>query len=154
MKNALERQRDVLTIIHGLDIPPTLYKNAVEKYQALGTFLNDRGIDAEIYPQGSFAFGTVVRPSAKDSAACYDLDFICQVTGSRDEHTPIGLRSQVENVLKSDKTYSERLTVDDKCFTIKYADIDQIGFSIDIVPATDESEKNKQRLTLKSKSLI
>lgn len=71
MKNTSERQSDILSIIYGLDISPTLYKNAVEKYQALGNFLNDNGFEAEIYPQGSFAFGIVVRPSANDSSASY-----------------------------------------------------------------------------------
>lgn len=150
MKNIPERQNDILSIIRGLDISPTLYKNAVEKYQALGNFLNDNGLEAEIYPQGSFAFGTVVRPSAKDSSASYDLDFICQVKGSRDDYTPIGLRDRVESVLKSSKTYEDRLKVYDKCFTIEYADIGEIGFSIDIVPATDESDITKQHLVLKS----
>ena len=42
MSNISERQKDILSIIRGLDISPTLYKNAVEKYQALGHFLNDR----------------------------------------------------------------------------------------------------------------
>lgn len=152
MKNISERQGDILSIIRSLDISPSMYKNAVEKYQALGKFLNDNGIEAEIYPQGSFAFGTVVRPSTIDSSASYDLDFICQVVGSRDEYTPSGLRTKVENVLKSNKTYADRLEVCDKCFTIKYADIDEIGFSIDIVPAADESNETKNRLIRKSPS--
>ena len=150
MSNISERQKDILSIIRGLDISPTLYKNAVEKYQALGHFLNDNGLEAEIYPQGSFAFGTVVRPSAKDSSASYDLDFICQVTGTRDDYTPAGLRDKVESVLKSSKIYADRLKIDDTCFTIEYADVGEIGFTIDVVPATDESEKTKQRLVLKS----
>ena len=75
MKNIYERQKDILSIIRGLDISPTLYNEAVKKYQELGNFLNNNGLEAEIYPQGSFAFGTVVRPSAKDSAASYALDF-------------------------------------------------------------------------------
>lgn len=150
MKNISERQNDILSIIRGLDISPTLYNNAVEKYQALGNFLNGNGLEAEIYPQGSFAFGTVVRPSAKDSSASYDLDFICQVTGTRDDYTPSGLRDKVESVLKSSKTYADRLKIYDKCFTIEYADIGDIGFSIDIVPATDESDITKRRLILKS----
>lgn len=150
MKIIFERQQDILSIIRGLDISPTLYNNAVEKYQALGNFLNDNGLEAEIYPQGSFAFGTVVRPSAKDSSANYDLDFICQVTGTRDDYTPSELRDKVENVLKSSKTYADRLKVDDTCFTIEYADVGEIGFSIDIVPAADESDETKQRLICKS----
>ena len=137
MNNISERQKDILSIIRGLDISPTLYHNAVEKYQALGNFLNDNGLEAEIYPQGSFAFGTVVRPSAKDSSASYDLDFICQVTGTRDDYTPGGLRDKVERVLKSNKVYADRLKIDDTCFTIEYADSGEIGFSIDIVPSAD-----------------
>lgn len=150
MKNISERQNDILSIIRSLDISPTLYKNAVEKYQALGNFLNDNGLEAKIYPQGSFAFGTVVRPSARDSSAGYDLDFICQVNGTRDDYTPSGLRDRVESVLTSNKTYADRLKIYDKCFTIEYADVGEIGFSIDIVPATDESDIIKQRLALKS----
>lgn len=149
---ASTRQGDILSIIRGLDISPAMYSNAVEKYQALGEFLNDHGLRAEIYPQGSFAFGTVVRPSAKDPSASYDLDFICQVAGSRDEYTAYELRSKVESALKSDKAYADRLKVYDECFTIEYADIGEIGFSIDIVPATDGSDKIKERLMSKSPS--
>ena len=143
MKNIYERQKDILSIIQGLDISPTLYHNAVEKYQALGKYLNDSGLKAEIYPQGSFAFGTVVRPSAKDSSASYDLDFICQVMGSRNDYTPKELRDKVEIALKSNKTYADRLKIDDTCFTIEYADVGEIGFSIDVVPAADESDEVK-----------
>lgn len=152
MRNIFERQNDILTIIHSLDISPTLYENAIEKYQALGRFLNDNGIESEIYPQGSFAFGTVVRPSTKDASASYDLDFVCQIVGSRNEYAPSELRAKLEDVLKSNKTYADRLKVDDKCFTIEYADIGEIGFSIDIVPATGESDEIKHQLVRKSSS--
>lgn len=150
MKNISDRQRDLLSIVRGLDISPTLYENAVEKYRALGDFLSTKGLEAVIYPQGSFALGTVVRPNVEDPAACYDLDFICQVKGSKTDYTPSGLRKQVEDILRSDKTYASRLTVNDKCFTISYADVNEIGFSIDIVPATDETFQNKARLSQKS----
>ena len=73
MKNIPERQKDILSIISSLDISPTMYKNAVEKYSAITKFLNDYGIDADMYPQGSFAFGTVIRPNATDHSASYDL---------------------------------------------------------------------------------
>lgn len=150
MRTIVERQNDILSIIRGLDISPTLYDNAVKKYQALGKFLNEHGLDAEIYPQGSFAFGTVVRPSVKDTSASYDLDFICQVAGSREDYTPSGLRDKVESILKSSKTYADRLKIDDKCFTIEYADEGEIGFSIDIVSAVDESPVIKSRLASES----
>lgn len=94
MKNIPERQKDILSIISKLDISPTMYRNAIEKYKAITSFLCDCGIDADMYPQGSFACGTVVRPSAKDPSASYDLDFICQVNGSKSEYAPSELRKK------------------------------------------------------------
>ena len=146
MNNIVERKKDILKIVSGLDISPTMYKNAVEKYHALANFLNDCGIEADIFPQGSFAFGTVVRPNAKDKDAGYDLDFICQVSGNRNQHTPSGLRKQVQEALESSNIYRERLKICGECFTIEYSDIGDIAFSIDIVPAVDESSENKDML--------
>lgn len=150
MKNIPERQKDILSIISSLDISPTMYKNAVEKYSAITKFLNDYGIDADMYPQGSFAFGTVIRPNATDPSASYDLDFICQVRGSRVDYTPSELRQIIEDALNSSGIYGGKLTIYKECFTIEYADINDIGFTIDIVPATDETVENKNRLIKKS----
>lgn len=145
-----ERQSDILKIVEQLDISPTMYKNAEDKYKALASFLEACGIKADIYPQGSFALGTVVRPSAKDPNAAYDLDFICQVKQTRNEISPSELRRKIKKVLESDERYSKRLEVCDECFTIKYADIGEISFSIDVVPATDETISRKQELSKKS----
>ena len=111
MKNIPERQKDILSIISSLDISPTMYKNAVEKYSAITKFLNDYGIDADMYPQGSFAFGTVIRPNATDPSASYDLDFICQVRGSRVDYTPSELRQIIEDALSSSGIYGGKLTI-------------------------------------------
>lgn len=127
-----------------------MYRNAIDKYNAITKFLNDCGIEANMYPQGSFAFGTVVRPNAKNPSANYDLDFICQVCGCRTDYTPSGLRQKIEDALSSSGVYGGKLTVYKECFTIEYADINDIGFSIDIVPAADEDSDNKNRLIGKS----
>lgn len=152
VKNIPERQKDILSIIASLDISPTMYRNAVEKYKAITKFLSDCGIEADMYPQGSFAFGTVVRPNAKDPSANYDLDFICQVSGNRSDFTPSELRKKIESALTSSGVYGGKLEVYEECFTIEYADISGVGFTIDIVPATDETYENKNRLIKKSKS--
>lgn len=145
-----ERQTDILGIIENLDISPTMYKNADEKYHALAAFLEECGIEADIYPQGSFALGTVVRPSAKDPDAAYDLDFICQVHQTRDQVAPNELRKTVQTVLEGSEQYSDKLIVYDECFTIEFADIGEISFTIDIVPAVEESTPRKQELMQKS----
>lgn len=152
MINTAERQSDILKLISQLDISPTMYKNADDKYHALATFLEDCGINADIYPHGSFAFGTVVRPCAKDPDAAYDLDFICQLQMTRDQISPSALRKKIEDALKNSDRYSGKLTVYEKCFTIEYSDINGIKFMIDIVPATDESLQHKQELMKKSNS--
>ena len=129
MKNISDRQNDILSIIASLDISPSMFKNANEKYKAITKFLEECGIEADMYPQGSFAFGTVVRPSAKDPAASYDLDFICQVRGNRNDHTPSELRDKIEEALTSSKVYGGKLEVYKECFTIEYADINGIKFT-------------------------
>lgn len=146
VKNISERQKDILSIVAKLDISPTMYKNAVEKYKAITQFLIDSGIEADMYPQGSFAFGTVIRPNAKDPLANYDVDVICQVKGNRNSLSPSELRKQIENALTSSNIYGDKLTIYDECFTIEYADINSVGFTIDIVPATDEAYEIKKRL--------
>ena len=146
MISITERQDDILKLISQLDISPTMYNNAVEKYKALASFLEDCGIEAAIYPQGSFAFGTIVRPSYKDPDANYDLDFICQLYVSRDDVAPSELRAIIETALRSSDRYGGKLTKCGECFTIEYADINGVGFSIDIVPAADENVQKKYEL--------
>lgn len=147
LNNTFERQRDIIKLISQLDISVTLYKNADEKYHAIAKFLEDCGIHADIYPQGSFAFGTVLRPNSKDSDANYDLDFICQLPSSKEDISPSDLQRKIEDALSNSGRYGEgKLTVYPECFTIEYADINGVGFTIDIVPAADESLENKLKL--------
>ena len=50
-----------------LDITPSKYKDAVERYTAVGSWLESGQYPKaaelpQIYPQGSFRLGTVIRP--------------------------------------------------------------------------------------------
>ena len=147
--NIHERQKDYLSMIEQLDISPTQFKNAQDKYEALATFLNEHDIEASIYPQGSFALGTVIRPIKKADSRSYDVDCICQVVGTKSDYTPSGLRSLIEQALKSSDIYGGKLAKWEECFTIEYADINGVSFSIDLVPAVDDSNDNKNRLVAK-----
>ncbi len=147
--NISERQKDFLSVIEKLDIPPTLFKNAQSKYEALATFLGEHGIEATIYPQGSFALGTVTRPIKKADSPSYDLDCICQVSGTKLEYTPSDLRNLIENTLKDNDTYGGKLVRWEECFTIEYADVNGVSFSIDLVPAVSDSDFKKATLITK-----
>ena len=51
--------------VEELDISPLQYELAVRRYSDLGQWLVALGIgDPDVYPQGSFRLGTVVRPTA------------------------------------------------------------------------------------------
>lgn len=146
------RMSDILGLISKLDISPTMYKDAVEKYKNLGTYLQEKGIQADFYPQGSFSLGTVVRPYKDNKDANFDLDAICQILNEKGTTTPQDIKEMVESAFEENETYKKKLTKCDKCCTINYAETNEIGFSIDIVSAVEEDESTKQRL--KQKSLL
>lgn len=150
--NISERQKDFLSVVKKLDISPTLFKNAQSKYEALAAFLNEHGIEATIYPQGSFALGTVTRPIKKTDTPSYDLDFICQISGTKSEYTPSGLRNLIEETLRSNDIYDGKLVKWEECFTIEYADVNGVSFSIDLVPAVSDSDDVKANLITKGLS--
>ncbi len=142
MIGRIERKRDVLKLVEELDISPSMYENAEKKYKALADYLGRHTrIQTTMYPQGSFAFGTVVRPLKDGREAAYDLDFICEVDEMRDEISPEGLRKIIKDALTESILYGGKLEVFDECFTIHYAEEGGAEFSIDIVPAASESDE-------------
>lgn len=141
MMNRRQRERDILKLIEGLDIPQSLYTKAIEHYKAVAAFLQERGIDSDIYPQGSYSLGTVVRPYRDSENAAYDLDAVCEIKINKSDTTPEEIKKMIGDALKSDGTYRKMLQPEwDKCWTLEYADINGIGFSVDIVPAVAEED--------------
>lgn len=136
------RQKDVIELIEGLDISPTMYKNATEKYKAVGTYLQEQGLICDIFPQGSFSLGTVVRPYKESKEADYDLDFICCLSEDKEKTTAGYVKNIVKDILCKSEIYKDKLqNIEwDKCWTLKYAEVNGIGFNIDIVPGVPESD--------------
>ena len=147
-----ERKKDVLTIVEGLDITTTMYNNAVEKYKSITKFLEEKGVTAHLYPQGSFAIGTVVKPLVRKRNSDYDLDVICEVDYNKNSITPAKLYAELKNTFESDGRYSTKLDYYDECITINYSDVNGIGFSIDIVPSVHEDQETID--SMKSRSLL
>ncbi|MBF2760718.1 MAG: nucleotidyltransferase [Ectothiorhodospiraceae bacterium AqS1] len=114
-----------------LDLTPTQYKNATQKYQAVGDWLNKPGTllaEAQplIYPQGSMAIGTATKPVNRSE---FDLDLVCQIQ-INDEASPADLKRAVGQRLKENDIYLERLEEKNRCWRIVYAD----EFHMDILP--------------------
>ena len=124
-----------------IDISETRYKEAEGHYKAIGEWLGKEdsplaSYRPEIYPQGSFRLGTVVKPvSDKDE---YDIDLVCQLELSKQEITQKELKHMIEDRLKENKTYEQMLDKKEgrRCWTIHYADGAQ--FHMDILPTIPE----------------
>ncbi len=55
----------------------------------------------------------------------------------KSEYTPSGLKNLFENALKDNDTYEGKLVKWEECFKIDNSDINNVSFSIDLVPAVN-----------------
>lgn len=134
------RMKDLETLFRNLDISTTMYKNAVDKYNAIASYLETKGIKCDIYPQGSFALGLVTRPVKKEKDVNYDLDVICELVYDKEKITPEYLKHLIGNALKESQTYKDRLIEYDKCWTLEFAEINEIAFNMDIIPSVEDKK--------------
>jgi hypothetical protein len=118
-----------------LQLSPTNYKLAVEHYQAIGKYLHAEGspvakYDPDIYPQGSLRIGTTVKPRGKQE---YDLDLVCEMIGLNWKtcDDPVGLLDDIENWLKANGTYEDKVERMNRCIRVNY----EHQFHLDILPA-------------------
>ena len=129
-------------IAQSLDISDSLFEEAEKKYRAVGSWLGEGDsplakFTPEIYPQGSFLLGTVIKPPSDEDE--YDIDLVFRLLISKDQITQKELKDLVGDRLKSSELYKHMLDEEGKrCWTIKYAESTQ--FHMDILPAIpDES---------------
>lgn len=135
---ALKERFNILLrhIAEDLDISETHYNQAVQHYEAVGKWLGDERsalapFKPDIYPQGSFRLGTVVKPVSGEDQ--YDIDLVCQLALTRHQTTQRRLKHGVGNRLREHKTYNEMLKPEGRrCWTLQYADAAR--FHMDILP--------------------
>jgi hypothetical protein len=120
-------------VCEALQLTETQHDSAVEKYTAVGNWIGGPGspldsLATAIYPQGSMALGTTVRPFDDGE---YDLDLIFEVT--RAQLSPADLHRVIERRLRDNQLYSVRLVspCPPRCIRLAYAG----DFHLDIVPA-------------------
>lgn len=150
--NLLESDKLFDNIADELDISPSLYKTAVNRYAAIGNWLDEinltdvfegstdpiptEKIGADIFPQGSFALGTVVKPWVGGEEQEYDIDLVFQLDLEIGTKQPHALKKAVGQRLKSHSGYSKMLKEEGKrCWTIVYAEQNNTQFHLDILPA-------------------
>ena len=109
-----------------LDVTKTEYDQITTSYKAVGSYLADYPSPLSVYspqirPQGSFLFGTAVRPVSED--ADLDIDLVCELTRKPANWTQWSTKNAVGNRLKSSGVYGPMLDKEGKrCWTLIYAD--------------------------------
>lgn len=138
-----------------LDISETHYLEAKKRYEAVGDWFSRKGSSLaqykpEIYPQGSFRLGTVVKPiSNKDE---YDIDLVCYLPVLQKEHTTqANLKAIVGDCLKENETYKRILDKEGRrCWTLNYAN----EFHMDILPSISDNEMRAKNALYRDALLI
>lgn len=141
----VELERLLEALAGSLELPPSMGDLVRKRYGSLTDWLEReesivKHFDPVIYPQGSFALGTVVRPLS--DADEFDLDFICQLSRSKMDLTQAGLKFDIGSEIKgyvSSKSFKKQAEEWDKCWTIEYSD-EGFTFKIDIVPALPDND--------------
>jgi hypothetical protein len=115
-----------------LQLPPSRYDEAVERYEAVGDLLESEGspfcsYHPKIYPQGSMRLGTTVKPIEGP----HDLDFVCELSLGHEFVDPMRLLRSLYAFLRGNGTYRSMTSLMNRCVRVEYAN----EFYMDILPA-------------------
>jgi len=130
-------------IADSLDISEACFKEAEERYQAVGKWLerNDSIVEKynpAIYTQGSFQLGTVIKPITDEEK--YDIDLVCELNLTKKQISQKQLKDLVGTEIKSYTLANNMKNPAEesrRCWTLNYADGTQ--FHMDILPSIPDS---------------
>ena len=117
-----------------LQLSPTRYRQAVDRYEAVCQWLEAGGSSVAafrptIYPQGSMRIGTTVKPMGRSE---HDLDFVCEFQlHPQSFDPPSQILKLIETRLREHKVYASILELKNRCVRLNYAN----EFHMDILPA-------------------
>jgi hypothetical protein len=141
-----------------LDIPDHIYEDATLKYEDVGDWLGAEGSNLlhyspEIYVQGSFRLGTVVRPITEEDH--YDIDLVCHLNMRKEDTTQKTLKELVGDRLKERDDLERILEPSRRCWTLEYASGNQMPrFHMDILPAIPNNERRPTGILLTDTELM
>lgn len=145
MTSSVSREDALLIAAQKLDISPSKYKLAIERFNSMKSYLEqgdypNTTVMPDVYLQGSFKLGTEIRPFKNSKDADYDIDLVCKLSHSKSSVLPNTVKKQVGDRIKENAMYSKLLDDEGKrCWTLNYAEDDGIGFHMDILPSVTES---------------
>ncbi|MFW2491709.1 nucleotidyltransferase [Clostridium chromiireducens] len=140
-------------IVKNLNIPETRYEQAEKSYKSISEWLNRENssvinTQAQIYPQGSFRLGTVIKPITENDE--YDIDLVCNLELSKKTISQRELKIDIGEEIKAYANEHGMIKEPEegkRCWTLNYADGAQ--FHVDILPTVPNG--NEFKLLLESK---
>jgi hypothetical protein len=131
---------DVLIRICDLmQLSSTQFSLAEQHYHAICEWLGAREsvlylYQPDLYPQGSVALGTTVRPQRGDE---YDVDLVCELAIDPKSVTrPVQLLDLIEARMRESERYRNRLERKKRCLRVNY----EHDFHLDILPGCPDEE--------------
>lgn len=123
-----------------LEIPRSRYEQAEKSYKSFGEWLHRdestvRGLGPDVFVQGSFRLGTVIKPQSNEEE--YDVDCACALTDlDKSKLTQADLKKLLgEEIMlyRKSKGMSKDVHEGRRCWRLEYSDGAQ--FHMDIVPS-------------------
>src|SRR5579872_656511 len=130
-----------------IDIPDELHEQAALRYEEVGVWLAEEGsaiapYSPDIYPQGSFRLGTVVRPI--DPRCDYDIDLVCVLEKEKESITQADLKELVGARLRDHPEYSRVLSPSRRAWNLNFPK----QFHLDVLPCIPNKEQEPNGLLL------
>lgn len=127
-------------IADDLDIPSHLYEDAVVRYTDVGEWLAQEDSELakfspDIFPQGSFRLGTMVRPI--DDSGEYDIDLVCHLKIKKENTTQQELKDRVGKRLETRGDIKKLLKPMRRCWRLDYPE----PFHLDVLPVIPNAER-------------
>lgn len=115
-----------------VEITEAQFQTAKGRYEAVGTWLSESNSPhlkkVEIYPQGSIALGTAIKPILANE---FDVDLVCHLPNIGNTSTAQAVKALIGTRLKEHATYKGMLEEKQRCWRINYAN----EFHLDITPS-------------------
>lgn len=127
-------------LAESLNISNTMTEEIINSYRAVGNYLGEleEDLDILVFPQGSMALGTLIRPIKDDKEGDYDVDLVCRLENGG-YLTAKEIKNVVGNRLTESERYERMLDKEGKrCWTLQYAD-----FHMDVLPCVPSTRSGK-----------
>lgn len=162
MPTTIQLNRDLSGLLNAiaetLDIPDELFEDAVRKYQDLGVFMHEHDDaqgrrEPEVYAQGSFRLGTMIRAITDNDE--YDIDLVYERDLQKESTTQHDLKveagANLRQYVRSKKTEDDapELSEKQRCWRLQYP----TPFHMDVLPAIPDPDGGPSSILITDKDL-